>query len=77
MYCSLHIFSQEEEDWLDALEAGELDDFGRLKQERDTSMMTARQVGLICNFSLSCVQKFLSSWSQKDFCKNVEQPVQR
>ena len=39
-------FSQEEEDWLDALEAGELDDFGRLKQEKDTSMMTARQVGL-------------------------------
>lgn len=37
-------FSQEEEDWLDALEAGELDDFGRLKQEKDTSMMTARQV---------------------------------
>lgn len=40
-YCS-----QEEEDWLDALEAGELDDFGRMKQERDTSTMTARQVGL-------------------------------
>ena len=39
-------FSQEEEDWLDALEAGELDDFGRLKQEKDTSMMTARQVSL-------------------------------
>ena len=47
MYYFLYIFSQEEEDWLDALEAGELDDFGRLKQERDTSMMTARQVGLI------------------------------
>ncbi len=39
-------YSQEEEDWLDALEAGELDDFGRLKQEKDTSMMTARQVSL-------------------------------
>jgi hypothetical protein len=42
----VHNFSQEEEDWLDALEAGELDDFGRLKQEKDTSMMTARQVSL-------------------------------
>ena len=37
--------SQEEEDWLDALEAGELDDFGRVKHEKDTSTMTARQVG--------------------------------
>ena len=77
MYFSLYIFSQEEEDWLDALEAGELDDFGRLKQERDTSMMTARQVGLIFNFSSSCVQKFLFTWSQEGFCKKVKQPVQR
>ncbi|XP_028396559.1 INO80 complex subunit B-like [Dendronephthya gigantea] len=38
---------QEEEDWLDALEAGELDDFGRLKQEIDTSMMTARQRAML------------------------------
>ncbi|CAB4013235.1 INO80 complex subunit B [Paramuricea clavata] len=38
---------QEEEDWLDALEAGELDDFGRLKQEQDTSMMTARQRAML------------------------------
>ena len=44
--CSIFWFkSQEEEDWLDALEAGELDDFGRMKQEKDTSTMTARQVG--------------------------------
>ncbi|KXJ09378.1 INO80 complex subunit B [Exaiptasia diaphana] len=33
----------EEEEWLNALEAGELDDYGRLKQEKDISMMTARQ----------------------------------
>lgn len=38
---------QEEEDWLDALEAGELDDFGRMKQERDTSTMTARQRAML------------------------------
>ena len=40
----LHNSSQEEEEWLDALEAGELDDYGRMKTEKDTSMMTARQV---------------------------------
>ena len=36
--------SQEEQKWLDALEKGELDDFGRVKQDKDVSMMTARQV---------------------------------
>lgn len=46
MSLNFFIFRQEEEDkWLDALEAGELDDFGCLKQEKDTSTMTARQVG--------------------------------
>lgn len=38
---------QEEEDWLDALEAGELDDFGRVKHEKDTSTMTARQRAML------------------------------
>ena len=33
--------SQEKEDWLDALETGELDDFGQVKHEKDTSTMTA------------------------------------
>ena len=37
-------FRQEEQKWLDALEKGELDDFGRVKQDKDVSMMTARQV---------------------------------
>lgn len=40
-------FSHEEEEWLNALEAGELDDYGRLKQEKDVSMMTARQVNIM------------------------------
>lgn len=38
------LFRQEEQKWLDALERGELDDFGRVKQDKDVSMMTARQV---------------------------------
>lgn len=37
-------YRQEEQKWLDALEKGELDDFGRVKQDKDVSMMTARQV---------------------------------
>lgn len=36
--------SDEEREWLDALEAGRLDDNGELKKQRDTSMLTARQV---------------------------------
>ncbi|XP_046839512.1 INO80 complex subunit B-like isoform X2 [Xenia sp. Carnegie-2017] len=43
-----NVEEQEEEDkWLDALEAGELDDFGCLKQEKDTSTMTARQRAML------------------------------
>ena len=38
------LYRQEEQKWLDALEKGELDDFGRVKQDKDVSMMTARQV---------------------------------
>lgn len=38
------LFRQEEQKWLDALERGELDDFGRVKRDKDVSMMTARQV---------------------------------
>lgn len=36
----------EETKWLDALEAGELDDMGRLKRELDVSLMTTRQRAL-------------------------------
>ena len=36
--------SEEEREWLDALEAGDLDDNGELKKEKDTSMLTTRQV---------------------------------
>lgn len=42
--CLISLFRQEEQKWLDALEKGELDDFGRVKQDKDVSMMTARQV---------------------------------
>ncbi|XP_068677998.1 INO80 complex subunit B-like [Montipora foliosa] len=38
---------QEEQKWLDALERGELDDFGRVKQDKDVSMMTARQRAML------------------------------
>ena len=44
MRASCLLCSKEEQAWLDALEAGELDDFGRLKHQKDVSMMTARQV---------------------------------
>lgn len=36
----------DEEAWLDALEKGDLDDFGELKKEKDPSLMTARQKAL-------------------------------
>lgn len=38
---------QEEQKWLDALERGELDDFGRVKRDKDVSMMTARQRAML------------------------------
>jgi len=38
---------QDEQKWLDALEKGELDDFGRVKQDKDVSMMTARQRAML------------------------------
>lgn len=37
--------SDEEKEWLDALEKGELDDMGGLKKDKDPLLMTARQVG--------------------------------
>ena len=36
--------SDEEREWLEALEAGELDDNGELKKSKDPSLLTARQV---------------------------------
>lgn len=36
--------SDEEKEWLNALESGTLDDNGEVKKERDVSMLTARQV---------------------------------
>lgn len=33
----------DEEAWLDALEKGDLDDYGELKKEKDPTLMTARQ----------------------------------
>ena len=37
----------EEEAWLDALEAGELDDYGEIKKQKDPATLTARQVRAI------------------------------
>ena len=37
--------SDEEKQWLDALEKGTLDDKGDVKRSKDLSLMTARQVG--------------------------------
>lgn len=36
----------DEEAWLDALEKGDLDDYGELKREKDPSLLTARQKAL-------------------------------
>jgi hypothetical protein len=36
--------SDEEQEWLNALEKGELDDMGGIKKNRDPLLMTARQV---------------------------------
>ena len=38
--------SDEEKQWLDALEKGTLDDKGELRKNSDISLMTARQVAL-------------------------------
>lgn len=38
--------SDEEQEWLDALEAGTLDDNGDVKKDRDVSLLTPRQVGM-------------------------------
>ena len=38
--------SDEEKQWLDALEKGNLDDKGELRNNSDISLMTARQVAL-------------------------------
>ena len=37
--------SDEEREWLQALEAGELDDSGAVKKSKDPKLLTARQVG--------------------------------
>jgi hypothetical protein len=37
---------EEEQEWLNALEAGDLDENGELKRERDPSILTARQASL-------------------------------
>lgn len=44
----------EEEAWLDALEAGKLDEYGEIPKPKDESLLTARQVldlffVLVCN----------------------------
>ena len=36
--------SDEEKEWLNALEKGELNDYGELSKEKDPTLMTARQV---------------------------------
>ena len=38
--------SDGEKEWLDALEAGTLDDNGEVKKARDVSLLTPRQVSL-------------------------------
>ncbi|PVD31489.1 hypothetical protein C0Q70_06901 [Pomacea canaliculata] len=39
--------SDEEQAWLDALEAGELDDYGEIPKTRDPSLLTVRQRALL------------------------------
>ncbi|CAE1332254.1 INO80B [Acanthosepion pharaonis] len=39
--------SNEEQAWLDALEAGELDDFGEIRKPKDPNLLTARQRALL------------------------------
>jgi INO80 complex subunit B len=41
-----HDESDEESAWLKALEAGELDDNGEIKKEKNPKLLTARQVSL-------------------------------
>ena len=66
----MFLFRQEEQKWLDALERGELDDFGRVKQDKDVSMMTARQVFNIkllssfCVYRSMCNTQHIAYWKQ-------------
>ncbi|XP_022109651.1 INO80 complex subunit B-like [Acanthaster planci] len=41
----------EEEAWLDALEAGQLDDYGEIKRVKDPSLLTARQRAMLHGMS--------------------------
>ncbi|XP_038058261.1 INO80 complex subunit B-like isoform X3 [Patiria miniata] len=41
----------EEEAWLDALEAGQLDDYGEIKRDKDPSLLTARQRAMLHGMS--------------------------
>ena len=47
----------EEEAWLDALEAGELDAYGEIKKQKDPAMLTARQV---CDRKYYCISQNLA-----------------
>ena len=38
--------SDEEKEWLNALEKGELNDYGELSKQKDPNLMTARQVNI-------------------------------
>lgn len=53
--------SDEEREWLDALEAGRLDDNGELKKQRDTSMLTARQKALLHGERIEELQELTNS----------------
>lgn len=47
----------DEEAWLEALEAGELNEHGELKKEKDVNLLTARQVIKIFNIALMVIAK--------------------
>ena len=41
---SNHCNDNEEDSWLDAMEKGDLDNYGEIRKNRDPAIMTARQV---------------------------------
>ncbi|CAH1800425.1 unnamed protein product [Owenia fusiformis] len=58
--------SDEEEVWLKALEKGELDDYGRVKADKDLSLMTARQRAMIVGQSEAELMQLPTGYKKSD-----------
>ncbi|XP_033748210.1 INO80 complex subunit B-like [Pecten maximus] len=67
--------SDEEKEWLDALEKGELDDSGMLKKSKDPKLLTARQRALIHGNKEEALLELPSGYKQVELTE--EQQLKR